>query len=222
MRDHPLTEEGGIALPDEVDGQPESAWPATPSSVSGPVKYRTIVADPPWPYNRKWANTANLTNRFKGGKPLPLPYPTMSILEIEDLASPIRELVHEDGAHLYLWTTNRFLPDALQVVKRWGFRYSQLLVWAKAPRGKGPGGAFAQNAEYVLFARHKLPVANERIESVWFQWKRTTRHSQKPEAFFDLVEQVSPGPYLELFARRQRLGWDSWGDEAINHVELSA
>ena len=46
--------------------------------------------------------------------------------------------------------------------------------------------------------------------------------SAKPEAFIDLVEQVSPGPYLELFARRQRLGWDTWGNEALEHVELSA
>ena len=51
--------------------------------------------------------------------------------------------------------------------------------------------------------------------------KRNTTHSSKPEAFLDLVEQVSPGPYLELFARRQRLGWDTWGNEALEHVSLS-
>lgn len=47
-------------------------------------------------------------------------------------------------------------------------------------------------------------------------------HSAKPDAFLDLVEQVSPGPYLELFARRQRLGWDTYGDEALNHVEMAS
>ncbi len=61
----------------------------------------------------------------------------------------------------------------------------------------------------------------ERSVTSWFTWQRGV-HSKKPEAFLDLVEQVSPGPYLELFARRQRLGWDTWGNEALNHVELAS
>lgn len=65
------------------------------------------------------------------------------------------------------------------------------------------------------------PTATGRASSRWFTWPRGV-HSQKPEAFQDLVEQVSPGPYLELFARRQRLGWDTWGNEALNHVELAS
>jgi N6-adenosine-specific RNA methylase IME4 len=60
-----------------------------------------------------------------------------------------------------------------------------------------------------------------RNDTSWFTWPRGP-HSVKPDAFLDLVEQVSPGPYLELFARRQRLGWDTWGDEALNHVNLEA
>lgn len=63
-------------------------------------------------------------------------------------------------------------------------------------------------------------AAPARIHSRWFDWSRSA-HSAKPEAFLDLVEQVSPGPYLELFARRQRLGWDTWGNEALNHVDLA-
>jgi N6-adenosine-specific RNA methylase IME4 len=65
------------------------------------------------------------------------------------------------------------------------------------------------------------PTATGRATGQWFTWPRG-RHSEKPEAFFDLVEQVSPGPYLELFARRNRLGWDTWGDEALQHVEVVA
>ena len=59
----------------------------------------------------------------------------------------------------------------------------------------------------------------EQVPSRWFEWPRG-RHSEKPEAFLDLVESVSPGPYLELFARRNRLGWDTWGNEALEHVGL--
>jgi N6-adenosine-specific RNA methylase IME4 len=63
--------------------------------------------------------------------------------------------------------------------------------------------------------------ATRRLDTSWFHWTRPhNNHSAKPEAFLDLVEQVSPGPYLELFARRQRLGWDTWGDEALEHVAL--
>jgi N6-adenosine-specific RNA methylase IME4 len=126
----------------------------------------------------------------------------------------------EDDAHLYLWTTNRYLPDAFSVVESWGFRYCQTLVWCKTPMGIGPGGAFAQNAEYILFGRRGSPGQSKRVDSVWYNWRRTAKHSVKPEAFLDLVEQVSPGPYLELFARRNRFGWDTWGNECLEHVDL--
>lgn len=66
--------------------------------------------------------------------------------------------------------------------------------------------------------RRLYPRANSR----WFTWPNPQRHSAKPEAFFDLVEEVGEGPYLEVFARRQRLGWDTWGNEALEHVELAS
>ncbi len=127
----------------------------------------------------------------------------------------------ESDAHLYLWTTNARLQEAYEIVRAWHFRPSQLLVWCKPPRGLGMGGAFTNTTEFVIFARRGslLPVA--RVDSTWWMWSRGS-HSAKPEAFLDLVEQVSPGPYLELFARRQRLGWDSWGNEALCHVHLEA
>ena len=59
----------------------------------------------------------------------------------------------------------------------------------------------------------------EKPLTTWFVWPRA-EHSRKPDAFYDLVEQVSPGPYLEMFSRRSRLGWDTWGNEALQHVEL--
>ena len=65
-----------------------------------------------------------------------------------------------------------------------------------------------------------LPITRYDV-GTWHVWPRGG-HSRKPEAFYDLVESVSPGPYLELFARRQRLGWDTWGNEALNHVQIGA
>lgn len=183
-------------------------------------RYRTIVADPPWPYPEGWPTSPARIPRGAvfDGRRSPMKFDSMTLPEL--MALPISRLAEKD-AHLYLWTTNRYLRDAFKVIDAWGFRYSQALIWAKTPMGKGPGGAFAQNAEYVLFSRRgRLKYLNKQ-ETVWFNWPRTTVHSKKPEAFLDLVERVSPGPYLELFARRNRLGWDTWGNESLEHVELT-
>ncbi len=184
----------------------------------GCVKYRTIVADPPWQYG-KFNNSPQPRKAFRGGPARPLPYPALSVDEI--CALPVANLA-EDDAHLYLWTTGRYLPHAFRVVSAWGFTYAQPLVWCKAPGPLGLGGAFASTTEFVLFARRGMLPHARRISSTWFLWKRQNHHSQKPEAFIDMVEQVSPGPYVELFARRHRLGWDVWGNESANTAELPA
>lgn len=190
-------------------------------------RYRTIVADPPWPYPEGWG-------RLPGGQGVkaavtrgelpqmrerkPLPYPSMTLEEICEL--PIQDLA-DDGAHVYLWTTNRYLRAAFDVFESWGVRFGQLLVWAKTPMGLGPGGTFAQSTEYVLFGRSGALRHLRRVDSTWFNWPRMDRaHSRKPDAFLDMVESVSPAPRVELFARRQRLGWDTWGNEALCHVNL--
>lgn len=194
------------------------------------MKYRTIVADPPWPIGAFPALDAvgSMGWKRKGDEGVkPPPFQTMPVAEIRGL--PVADLAEKD-AHLYLWTFNRHLEAAYGVARAWTFRPSQLLTWCKPPMG-GLGGAFVQSSEFVLFCRRGSLGNVGRGESTWFSWPRTrhytedgkyTQHSAKPEAFLDLVEQVSPGPYLELFARRQRLGWDSWGDEALCHVDLKA
>jgi N6-adenosine-specific RNA methylase IME4 len=148
-----------------------------------------------------------------------LGYQTLTVEEIAAL--PVRDLA-EPAAHLYLWTINAYLEDTFEIARLWGFRPATVLTWCKAPMGLGFGGTFAQASEYVLFCRRGVLPAKRRIDTTWFQWPRQATHSRKPEAFLDLVESVSPGPYLEMFARRQRLGWDTWGNEALQHVELSA
>jgi len=90
--------------------------------------------------------------------------------------------------------------------------------------GGGLGGAFGITSEYFLYARRGHP-AERRVTGTWWQWKRhyenQKRHSYKPDHFYDLVEQVSPGPYVDLFSRRHRLGWDVWGDESANTAQLT-
>jgi N6-adenosine-specific RNA methylase IME4 len=142
-----------------------------------------------------------------------MPYPTMSLAEIAALPVPAAP-----DAHLYLWTTQRFLREAFPILDAWGFRMASVLVWSKPP--KGVVGTFVCSTEFCLFARRGTLAHRERHIGTCFQWSRGT-HSAKPEAFLDLVERVSPGPYLEMFARRQRLGWDTWGNEALEHVEIA-
>jgi N6-adenosine-specific RNA methylase IME4 len=202
------------------------------------VTYRTIVADPPWDHSdgmgySKTHGYGRTRRPRENGATLTydLPYPTMTVDEVKAL--PVNELAADD-AHLYLWTTNRYLRDVWDVAEAWGFVGSSLQTWCKTPNAAPLGGAFRSNVEFFLFARRgSLPTIGY-SNTRWFHWKRRvgppvavgqkrrTMHSAKPEAFLDLVESLSPGPYLELFARRQRLGWDTWGNEALEHVDMGA
>lgn len=193
--------------------------------------YATIVADPPWPMPETGRTTRGKTDSkgvytAKGGRQVDgtwwgrhrgetvdIPYSTMAVDDIAAL--PVWRLAAPD-AHLYLWTTNRFLAASLRIVGEWGFKYSQILTWCKPPMGVGFGGAFTTTTEFVIFARRGRLAHKERLDSSWWGWSRVysgghISHSSKPPAFFDIVERVSPGPYCELFARTPRLGWDHWG-----------
>lgn len=176
------------------------------------MNYRTIVADPPWRYRSTLPAFAN-----QGDRRSAVPYDTMTVGEIAAL--PVGEWAERD-AHLYLWATNTHLPSAWDIARAWGFEYSTLLVWCKRPRGFAGFPTYNVCTEYVLFCRRGKLAASERIDRNWWEWPRQS-HSAKPEAFLDLVEQVSPGPYLEMFARRARLGWDYWGDESLQTAVVS-
>lgn len=173
------------------------------------MKYRTIVADPPWPY--RWTGDSTT--------PRAIQYPTMGLLEIAEL--PIAKLA-ENEAHLYLWITPEFnrRGEGSRIVQWWGFEYVGEIVWAKPSIGMG---RFPRTShEYLLVGRRgKLPFNSRDTHSVQ-RWPQPSRHSEKPDASFDLIQQVSPGPYLELFARKNRLGWDTWGNESFEHVSMEA
>lgn len=91
-------------------------------------------------------------------------------------------------------------------------------TWDQWQKLKELTGASDEMDEEVL-AWNATKGDEPRVNTRWWTWPRG-EHSAKPEAFLDLVEQVSPGPYLELFARRNRLGWDTWGDGALQHVKI--
>jgi N6-adenosine-specific RNA methylase IME4 len=184
------------------------------------MKYRTIVADPPWRYRssdittRGWHRTASVESGKAASQ-----YTTMTNAEVAAL--PVGELA-DDVAELYLWVTNPRLYgerdgqcSPLAIVKGWGFEYKTLLTWVKTG-ALGLGFYFRGQTEHVLYCtRGDVKIPPARRESNVITAPRRA-HSEKPDAFYDLVERVSPGPRVELFARRARLtGWDYWGDQSL-------
>lgn len=177
--------------------------------------YRTIVADPPW----------EIPSRIGAGgrrsRETHVPYSFMTVDEICALGVPA-----DHNAHLFLWCTRKVFREGIgaQVARAWGFEPCGEIIWGL--RNPGIGATFLRNDhEPVLIAkRGALPFGDEPLGGVQF-WKQLYLnggkvHSAKPEAFLDLVEQVSPGPYLEMFSRRARLGWDTWGNESLGGGEL--
>ena len=184
------------------------------------MRYRTIVADPPWDSDDTNWNPGRLDHRGRSGTVEPrattVPYGCMSLAEIA--AIPVEEWA-DANAHLYLWTTQRFLRASFEVAEKWGFRVSATLVWCKAPMGFMGGTFYGSSTEFCQFATRGQVSAQSRVGRRWFEWPRGV-HSAKPEGFIDMVEQVSPEPRLEMFARRARFGWDTWGDQSLGTAQM--
>ncbi len=192
-----------------------------------PTRYRTIVADPPWPYRSLNENSA-LTKSVKRDGSIArgvsdMGYGVMSIAALCALKPAA-----EDHAHLYLWTTNAFMVEAHEIAEAWGFKQKTILTWTKVHQGDRSrpsmktGYYFRGATEHCLFCvRGSLRLQTTVGLPTAYLWPRLP-HSVKPNAFYDLVEQASPGPYVELFARRARFGWDYWGDESLGTAEFAA
>ena len=169
-------------------------------------KYRTLYIDPPWP-ERGGGKIKRGADRH---------YKLMTVPEIKAL--PVAELADRAGCHLYLWTTNNYLPAALECVEEWGFEYVTMITWLKDRMGLGQ--YFRGMTEHCIFAAspERLPyrlVDGKRQQGVTGFSAPKLEHSRKPEEMREMIERVSYGPRLELFARgKAPRGWDVWGEEA--------
>lgn len=180
-------------------------------------RFSTLLADPPW-LERGGGQVKRGADRH---------YPLMSTAAICKL--PVHRLA-DDNAHLYLWVTNNFLPDGLEVMAAWGFRYVTNLAWGKVRDGKvqqGLGQYFRGSHELLLFGvRGQVPyrttAEGKRAQHPTLVLEPRGEHSAKPEVFHRIIEKVSPGPYLELFARREVPGWERWGNEVQSTVAMGA
>lgn len=179
------------------------------SKVEGP--FSTILADPPWQFQNRTGKVAPEHKRL-------LRYPTMNLEEIKQL--PVGKLAAADS-HLYLWVPNALLQEGLEVMKSWGFTYKTNLIWYKirkdgGPDGRGVGFYFRNVTEMILFGvRGSMRTLKPGRTQVNLMSSRKREHSRKPDEIYDIVEDCSPGPYLELFARFSRPGWQQWGNEDV-------
>lgn len=177
--------------------------------------YSTIVADPPWAYDGDGPTGIKNDGTKAIGPGAAEHYSTLSWAEIAAL--PVSDLA-ATNAHLYLWTTNAWIYEAHDVARKWGFEPKTVLTWVKTYQddpgrvSMKTGYYFRGATEHVLFAvRGSLRLRTADGVPTAHLWPRIGAHSVKPDAFLDLVERCSPGPYVELFCRRPRFGWDSWG-----------
>jgi N6-adenosine-specific RNA methylase IME4 len=171
---------------------------------------RTILADPPWRFQNRTGKMAPEHLRLAR-------YETMRLGEIEAL--PVDALC-ADKAHLYLWVPNALLAEGLAVMEAWGFEYKTNLIWLKTRKdggadGRGVGFYFRNVTEMVLFG---IRGKNNRTldpgrRQVNFIAERKREHSRKPDQLYDIIEECSSGPRVELFARNEREGWHQWGNE---------
>lgn len=180
--------------------------------VEGP--FSTIYADPPWRFQNRTGKMAPEHQRL-------LRYPTMTLEEILEL--PVNRLAASE-AHLYLWIPNALIAEGLEVMKRWGFTYKTNLVWYKirkdgGPDGRGVGFYFRNVTELILFGvRGSMRTLQPGRTQVNLVPKRKREHSRKPDEIYNLIEECSPGPHLELFARHPRKGWAQWGNEEVEDL----
>lgn len=177
-------------------------------------KFATILADPPWQFQNRTGKMAPEHKRLSR-------YTTLSLDEIKSI--PVKDIA-TDSANLYLWVPNALLKEGLEVMDAWGFTYKTNLIWYKIRKDGGPdrrgvGFYFRNVTEIILFgtrgknARTLDPGRSQ--ENMIVKQKR--EHSRKPDEQYELIEACSKGPFLEMFARGSRPGWECWGNQAEDY-----
>ena len=174
-------------------------------------QFGTILADPPWQFQNRTGKVAPEHKRLNR-------YGTMELQEICDL--PVKDIAAEPS-HLYLWVPNALLPQGLEVMNAWGFRYISNIVWHKVRKdggsdGRGVGFYFRNVTELLLFgvrgkSARTLDPGRSQVNMIQ---SRKREHSRKPDEQYKIIESCSRGPRLEMFSRGKRPGWTVWGNQA--------
>ena len=174
-------------------------------------KFRTILADPPWEF-------VNRTGKISPENKIYKRYKTMKLDEIKLL--PVYK-ISSKRSHLYLWVPNALLKEGLEVMEAWGFKYKTNIIWHKIRKdgesdNGGVGFYFRNSTEVLLFGIKGSNVRTKKLgrTQINFVKSRKREHSRKPNEFYDIIENCSWGPYLELFARGPKKNWTVWGNQS--------
>lgn len=175
-----------------------------------PEAYGTIYADPPWRFTNRTGKMAPEHKRLHR-------YPTMSFAEIGEL--PVARIA-KPQSHLYLWVPNALVAEGLEVMRRWGFTYKSNIVWYKIRKDGGPdrrgvGFYFRNVTEMCLFGTRGTNIRTRKRGRTQpnIVLSQKTMHSRKPTEMYEIIEECSYGPYIELFSRTEREGWTMWGNQ---------
>lgn len=163
--------------------------------------FDVLVIDPPWPMEKIERDERPNQSEFD--------YPTMTEDELSALTLP-----KADDCHVWLWTTQRFLPMAFRLLDAWNLRYVCTFVWHK-PGGFQPIGLPQYNCEFALYARHGSPLLLDTTQLPTCFDAPRGGHSEKPNEFYETVRRVTAGRRLDMFNRRAIDGFATWGKEAI-------
>jgi N6-adenosine-specific RNA methylase IME4 len=177
------------------------------------TKFRVIAADCPWPYQQ-------FSERKQGAAKA-----IYELMTVEELCNmPVKNLAANDSV-LLLWGTWPKLPEALQVMKAWSFEYVTGFPWIKLDGNGVPIygiGFWVRGCSEFVFIGRKGNVSPPRLEGFLGLMSPNLHHSRKPDSLHEYAETL-PGPYLELFARRDRKDWYCFGNqfEEINEVQTN-
>lgn len=183
------------------------------SGQNGRCKYNVIYADPPWKY--KSGRLPCLPEKRPDTCSVGYYYPTMDLESIKAL--PVKEICGKDCV-LFLWATTPAIQEAFEVMTAWGFRYKTMITWEKT-NNDCMGYWFRTCTEHLIVAVKGKVKAFRNMSRTCYHEKRS-KHSKKPEYFYRLIEQVTKGKRLEMFARQKVDGWDIWGNEVESDISL--
>lgn len=172
-------------------------------SEDGP--FDVVVIDPPWPMQKIDRDTVPTQDAFE--------YPTMTEDELVKFWRLEVEPKLKDDAHVFSWTTQKFLPMQLRLLDQWSLKYVLLMVWHKAG-GFQPFGLPQYNCEFIIYARRGAPVFTTTKDFMCCFDAPRREHSRKPDLFYDVVRRVTGGSRVDIFAREKRDGFATFGNQA--------
>jgi len=204
-----------------IDSNNTAPMTQNPCYVQGGLqkRYSVIYADPAWGYESNGTPAAKRPCLERGDKPHSVNhyYETMKPADIMKL--PVADICEKDAV-LFLWATNPLLPEALETMKQWGFKYKTIITWHKE-RCKGMGYWFRGHTEHILVGVKGKVKAFRSLEHN-IKKLPVEKHSKKPDEFRQMIEKATGnlGNRVELFARNNHEGWDAWGNEVGSSLEL--